>query len=84
MARRSDGGRFQRQTVRREGRTSLVSGSGTGRIPRTLRQEFELSDENDWDSDAARLIEHYGLDPEKVWFFWRQSYRRNSVRFRAR
>lgn len=50
------------------------SGNGSGWIPMYLRQEYEQGEYNQQDWESIWLMEHYGLDPEMGWVFWRQSF----------
>ncbi|MCM1148845.1 MAG: hypothetical protein NC319_01995 [Butyricicoccus sp.] len=55
-------------------RLRLSSGNGFGWVPMALRQEYEQGEINRQDWEAVWLMEHYGLDEEKCWTFWRQSF----------
>lgn len=49
------------------------SGNGFGWTPISLRQEYEQGEYRpNW--DAVWLMEHYGLDQELGWIFWRKSF----------
>lgn len=50
------------------------SGNGSCWLPMTLRQEYEQEEYRQQDWDTLWLMEHYGLDTEKGWVFWRQSF----------
>lgn len=50
------------------------SGNGLGWTPMFLRQEYEQGEYRQQDWDAVWLMEHYGLDAELGWVFWRQSF----------
>ena len=52
------------------------SGSGSAWTPVSLRRELEQweGEYNQQDWESVWLMEHYGLDPEKVWMFWRESF----------
>ena len=50
------------------------SGNGFGWIPMFLRQEYEQGEYSQQDWESIWLMEHYGLDSEKGWMFWRYSF----------
>lgn len=50
------------------------SGSGFGWTPMSLRPEYEQGEYCQQDWEAVWLMEHYGLDAELGWMFWRQSF----------
>ncbi len=50
------------------------SGSGFGWTPMSLRLEYEQGAYHRQDWEAIWLMEHYGLDAELGWVFWRQSF----------
>ena len=50
------------------------SGTGAGWVPMYLRPEDCRGAYNQQDWESLWLMEHYGLDPEKGWMFWRDSY----------
>lgn len=50
------------------------SGCGSGWVPMYLRPEDCRGAYNQQDWESLRLMEHYGLDPEKGWMFWRDSF----------
>jgi len=50
------------------------SGNGCCWIPISLRREYEQGEYIRQDWDTVWLMEHYGLDAEKGWMFWRQSF----------
>jgi hypothetical protein len=50
------------------------SGSGSGWIPMSICMEYEQAELNQQDWESIWLMEHYGLDAEKGWVFWRQSF----------
>lgn len=49
------------------------SGNGSCWIPMSLRREYEQGEDTQQDWEAIWLMDHYGLDIEKGWVFWRQS-----------
>ncbi len=50
------------------------SGNGSCWIPMSLRLEYEQGKYRQQDWEAIWLMEHYGLDAESGWVFWRQSF----------
>lgn len=49
------------------------SGNGFGWTPDSCRPESERGEsQQNW--EAIWLMEHYGLDPERGWMFWRDSF----------
>lgn len=50
------------------------SGCGSGWTPIYLRPEDCRGAYNQQDWECLWLMEHYGLDPEKGWMFWRDSF----------
>lgn len=50
------------------------SGCGSGWVPMYLRPEDCRGAYNQQDWECLWLMEHYGLDPEKAWIFWRDSF----------
>lgn len=50
------------------------SGAGFGWTPMYLRREYEQEEYTQQDWESIWLMEHYGLDPELGWVFWRDSY----------
>ncbi len=50
------------------------SGYGFGWTPMSLRLEYEQGEYRQQDWEAVWLMEHYGLDAELGWVFWRQSF----------
>ncbi len=50
------------------------SGYGFGWTPMSLRLEYEQGEYRQRDWEAIWLMEHYGLDAELGWMFWRQSF----------
>lgn len=50
------------------------SGAGAGWTPMYLRPEDCRGAYNQQDWESVWLMEHYGLDSEKGWMFWRDSY----------
>lgn len=50
------------------------SGTGAGWVPMYLRPEDCRGDYNQQDWESIWLMEHYGLDSEKAWMFWRDSF----------
>lgn len=50
------------------------SGNGSCWIPMSLRREYEQGEYTRQDWETIWLMEHYGLDAEKGWVFWRQSF----------
>ena len=49
-------------------------GSGFGWTPLSCRPEWEQGELNQQDYEAIWLMEHYGLDQERCWMFWRASF----------
>ena len=50
------------------------SGNGSGWVPMYLRPEGERERYTQQDWENLWIMEHYGLDPEKGWMFWRDSF----------
>jgi len=50
------------------------SGNGFGWTPMSLRLEYERGEYRQQDWEAVWLMEHYGLDAESGWMFWRESF----------
>lgn len=50
------------------------SGQGSGWVPMSCRPEEFQGEYNQQDWDNLWLMEHYGLDQEKGWMFWRESF----------
>lgn len=50
------------------------SGNGSSWIPMYLRQEYEQGAYSRQDWESIWLMEHYGLDSELGWMFWRYSF----------
>ena len=50
------------------------SGNGSQWIPMSLRWEYERGEYTQQDWENIWLMEHYGLDAEQGWVFWRQSF----------
>ncbi len=50
------------------------SGNGSCWIPMSLRWEYEQEEYTRQDWETIWLMEHYGLDGEKGWMFWRESF----------
>lgn len=50
------------------------SGTGFGWMPDSCRPVEEQGQRNQQDWEAVWLMEHYGLDPEKGWTFFRESF----------
>lgn len=50
------------------------SGNGSGWVPMCLRPEGEQEGYTQQDWESLWLMEHYGLDPERGWMFWRESF----------
>lgn len=50
------------------------SGRGSGWTPMYLRPEDCRGEYSQQDWENIWLMEHYGLDPEKGWMFWRDSF----------
>lgn len=48
------------------------SGNGFCWVPDSCRPPEEQRNRQEW--EAVWLLEHYGLDPEKGWTFWRESF----------
>jgi len=49
-------------------------GNGLGWTPMSLRLEYKQGEYRQRDWEAIWLMEHYGLDAELGWMFWRQSF----------
>lgn len=50
------------------------SGNGFGWMPMSCRSVEEQETYNQQNREAVWLMEHYGLDPELGWMFWRDSF----------
>lgn len=50
------------------------SGCGCAWTPMFLREEYERGQYSQQDWESVWLMEHYGLDAELGWVFWRQSF----------
>lgn len=50
------------------------SGQGSGWTPMSCRPDDEQGGYNQQDWENLWLMEHYGLDPERGWMFWRESF----------
>lgn len=51
-----------------------TSGNGSGWVPVSCRPEESQGGYNQQDWEQLWLMEHYGLDPEQGWMFWRKSF----------
>lgn len=51
-----------------------TSGNGFAWVPGSCRPIEEQGQRNQQDWEAVWLMEHYGLDPELGWMFWRYSF----------
>ena len=51
-----------------------ASGSGFGWTPPDCRPDWEEQGEVKQDYEGLWVLEHYGLDREKCWLFWRESF----------
>lgn len=50
------------------------SGKGFGWVPDACRPEGEPGEQSQQNREAVWLMEHYGLDQEKGWMFWREAF----------
>lgn len=51
-----------------------TSGNGLGWIPLSCRPESERGNLSQQDQETLWMMEHYGLAPDRVWMFWRESF----------
>ncbi len=50
------------------------SGQGSGWVPMSCRPDGEQGEHTQQDWENIWLMEHYGLDQEKGWMFWREAF----------